>query len=525
LRLTEYYIFLSVSFLSAISMFVLAIQAFSFRSKGAKMFGLLLLAVAVWNFGMGGSMMSVNESMAFYWTFLQMIGVLLVPPLWLLFTLAYTDASSSLRWWQVALLFANVFISLVLLWFPALRPLFVQAFHFEEVMGYQVIVNWTLGPYFWFHQVLSFIMILFGDVIILRHALQWPHEQGRKLMLIVLATLLPLFTNMALVFNWFPAIHGNIDVFGIVGAGFILAFVLYREDLLALQPIAARRLMEALPDPLLVFDAQFDLKDANPVAHTLFRKTLPADVLTILRELMVSAKDDTQPSILHNLVWRTKAGERHFDVHVQALASGQQLTGYQVLLRDVTELMQVMEQLAEIATTDPLTGLGNRRYFNEQGERLLAQAVRYRHPLSLVTFDIDFLKQVNDRYGHPAGDQMLTEAGRVLTASIRAADVAARLGGDEFGVILPETDLEAVVAFIGRLRKALSLIQLDLPSGQFGGVQASFGIAATTQLPAVADASLDLLMRYADRALYHAKALGRNQVQLWQPTLTDSSDA
>ena len=161
-------------------------------------------------------------------------------------------------------------------------------------------------------------------------------------------------------------------------------------------------------------------------------------------------------------------------------------------------------QIQQQALTDGLTGCYNRRSFEMQLERDLHLATRLRQPLSLIMLDVDNFKQVNDTYGHEAGDRALRTLADCLREELRGVDSAARFGGDEFAVILPQADLEGARLVGERLRARIE--QTD--GAGFGRISASFGVA-TFPLHA---SSRDTLVVAADRALYTAKHGGRNRV-------------
>lgn len=177
-------------------------------------------------------------------------------------------------------------------------------------------------------------------------------------------------------------------------------------------------------------------------------------------------------------------------------------------LEKAFRLTRQMERAHNIATraaqTDELTGLMNRRAFFEHAHVLYAQCQHQQQPLCALMLDMDHFKQINDTYGHQAGDQVLRQIGAVISASFRQADVYGRLGGEEFAVLLPNTSLETARGIAEQLIKAIS----GLVAEPVTGLSASLGVASTH----ARDQDLHSLMNTADKALYRAKALGRNQV-------------
>ncbi|MCX7156186.1 MAG: GGDEF domain-containing protein [Rhodocyclales bacterium] len=163
-------------------------------------------------------------------------------------------------------------------------------------------------------------------------------------------------------------------------------------------------------------------------------------------------------------------------------------------------------KLYELATTDPLTGLFNRRAFCELAEREFARARRLQSPHAVLMMDLDLFKRVNDEYGHQAGDRVLVGFAAVVKRCFRIEDLAGRYGGEEFCVVLPGATMEKAIMIAERLRGAVSQRPLgDLPRA----ITISIGIAACS---GTAEASVDAAIGRADEALYRAKQEGRDRV-------------
>ncbi len=160
-----------------------------------------------------------------------------------------------------------------------------------------------------------------------------------------------------------------------------------------------------------------------------------------------------------------------------------------------------------LATTDPLTGVANRRLLFDQSKRELARTRRYGTPTSLIIVDLDHFKGINDQYGHLVGDLALTHAATVLGDAIRDADMIARYGGEEFGILLPMTDLDGAFEVAERCRSRLADRPFVADCGSVS-ITASLGVASTSK-----DGNVDELLRRADDALLRAKSLGRNRIE------------
>lgn len=168
------------------------------------------------------------------------------------------------------------------------------------------------------------------------------------------------------------------------------------------------------------------------------------------------------------------------------------------------QVQQQRRQLFELAMTDPLTGLHNRNALSDFTRQLDTSATAGDEALSLILIDIDHFKQINDRHGHLVGDEVLGEVGELLNHSCRNQDFAVRFGGEELLLVLPGCPLEAATRRAEELRRSLEALD---PAGVH--VTASMGVSA---LPPGGQMDLDMVIRWADRALYQAKSRGRNRV-------------
>jgi diguanylate cyclase (GGDEF)-like protein len=179
------------------------------------------------------------------------------------------------------------------------------------------------------------------------------------------------------------------------------------------------------------------------------------------------------------------------------------------------QLEESLRRVEEVAATDPLTGLYNRRHFGRVVEQLFAEAQRYSCDLSCVMIDLDGYKQLNDTFGHQTGDQLLIVAARAITTNLRKMDVAARYGGDEFVLLLPRANTAEASSVVARVRDDFDSASASLLRRN-SGVTMSIGIGSLHGDNVV---GTEQLIARADAALYRAKAEGRNRVIVSQPPL------
>lgn len=207
---------------------------------------------------------------------------------------------------------------------------------------------------------------------------------------------------------------------------------------------------------------------------------------------------------------RSKDG-RMVEVSVNArvlLGDRGEFLGVEGIFRDVTERNVMERELQRLATTDPLTGISNRRAFLERAQHILKSSQRYQNPMSVLMLDLDFFKTVNDRYGHLSGDLVLRQFAEAVQSELREIDVFGRLGGEEFCVVLQQTQQAAAVQAAERIRQRIE--NLPLKSDKQQSIQLTVSIGASCLRPG--EEQLEQLLDRADQALYRAKQEGRNRV-------------
>lgn len=265
-----------------------------------------------------------------------------------------------------------------------------------------------------------------------------------------------------------------------------------------------RTLVNLAPDAIMVVSAEHRIVSANPAAVRMFGAA----------ELIGMALDahlPDAPPLLdgHDGEIRADglavAGTASFPVSmaVAPLGDGRSV----IMVRDISEWVSLTRELRQLARTDPLTGIANRRVFAEAAEGEFQRSRRFGTGAALLMIDIDHFKRVNDTYGHQAGDEALIAFAQTLSLAARATDLPARFGGEEFVLLLPGTDLSGSVETAERLRESAASIRIPSAAGAF-----SFTISIGASSFAEDDDGWNAAQRRADSALYRAKESGRNRV-------------
>lgn len=294
----------------------------------------------------------------------------------------------------------------------------------------------------------------------------------------------------------------------------------------ALNRIANQRevILDAAGEGICGLDPGGEITFANPAAAAMLGRTIGSLGGADLAEVVRSADGDPEPFAealergrpvqdKRATVLRPDGSELAVDILCTPIRQGDAVAGAVVTLTDATERRRFEDQLAHLADHDVLTGLFNRRRFEQELSLQVAYARRYDVALSILLIDVDRFKAVNDTHGHRVGDEVICSVAEVLRGRLRINDVVARLGGDEFAVLLPATGNAEAAYVAEQLRAAIAT---DRDDETTPAVTASIGVATADNGQSTAD---DLLAD-ADIAMYAAKDGGRDRVARFDPERT-----
>lgn len=234
------------------------------------------------------------------------------------------------------------------------------------------------------------------------------------------------------------------------------------------------------------------IKDSESQAHDLLNAL--SEARTKQRRLLMKCKNGDTIFVSCNLTSRTDG--------IPTLEVGR------CSVLDVSEQVKLENRLQHLAHNDPLTGLANRRYFDEFATHEFIKAKRHKSPVSILAMDIDHFKQINDTYGHDVGDLILKSLADTCEKVLRSTDIMARFGGEEFVILMPDINYEDAVTKANEIREILAALKTPLANGDFVQFTISIGVAAySEQLD-----TIEKVLKSADMALYKAKESGRNKV-------------
>ncbi|MCX6080694.1 MAG: diguanylate cyclase [Chloroflexi bacterium] len=419
------------------------------NAPGAVGLALFMLGCAVWALTYAIRWLAVVQSSQIFWLDTTYLGVVAVPFGTVVFTLGFTHRFHLLTRRNLFLLAIEPVLTLILLWTDNLHGLFFGGLHTTGT-----ILNG--GPWFWIHIAYSYFIYLLMIVLIAREYGQVSHLYRRQAGTILVGMLLPWIGNVVSLAGLSPFRDLDITPFIFILTGVFFNFGLFRYGLLDILPVAYDRLIESLPDGVIVLDVRKRIVEINPAARRItgvgLKEIGQSAEMRLAHWPALKAAYQTTTEFQQEL----RISENppcDIEVRVSPLFDRRQNpSGLLIVLRDITERKQMEEKLKQLSIKDVLTGLYNRAYFESE----IARLERGRqYPISLILVDVDKLKTVNDRDGHSAGDVVLKRTAQVLNAAFRAEDIITRIGGDEFVVILPNTSTMAAAAAGERLQRVL----------------------------------------------------------------------
>lgn len=495
----------------------LGIWSARYRKKsGSIPFTGLMICSAIYSISYSMELSSVNLHEVLFWSDIQYIGIVFSPMFYLAMAMIYTGQYK--RNGKILLLFMGVF-SLITLGIHHTSE--QHSLYYRDIILHQngslTILEFARGPWYIANSVYINLSLLAGNILFARFIFKSSGEYRKQAALMLTGSIFPWGGYAIYLAGLSP---NNIDLMPVMltVASPLWAIALFRYRLLDLSPVARDFIFESMADGMIIADSKGRLVDFNRAASHIFpdirKSKIGMNIRSILSQypeitaILEKGCEKSSCDILRERDNRTE----HYRVHTSPLMNKRNSEiGRIIALLDITEQAMLMENLQRLATTDELTDILNRREFISVAEKELNRARRYGRGCSIIMFDIDHFKDVNDRYGHAEGDRALTHVADIVRNNIREIDIFARYGGEEFILLLPEVDSDFGLHTAERLRIFIGNEPLPLNEGDLK-ITASFGIAAFHG----EEIDLEELIRRSDTAMYDAKKNGRNRSVMYR---------
>ena len=484
----------------------LSFYSATFRNiRGARIFAVTMVAVTIWITFYLLELLSIQEEIRLIWLKFKYVGIISIPPSFLIFILIFSSRLKKVHTNTVLLLSIIPSISIALAFTNECHKLF---FH-EITYLNEIIIN--PGPWYWIHIVYSYLLMIFSIFILFKYTNKRIEHNKKQVIMIFIGSIIPLLTNFAnqmiLLLPEFRDIIVNPTMPSFIISGFVIFYGMFRYNFFNINPVARDIIFEKIDDGVLVLDKNGKIVDCN-IAAT---KILDRDM-----ESLIDSYAEDHFHIWPDLIDRLNKKENlkdevkllinneieYFDINFYPIYSNdREYLGKVMVGRNITERKMVEIKYKYLSIHDKLTGLYNRTYFDEEVHRLENSR---NFPVTIFVIDLDDLKLVNDNYGHPAGDKLLQNMANFLRYIFRYEDMVARVGGDEFIILLPNTDEK-----IAEIIKNRMIASLENFNSKINDNRISFSLGIKTQYD---KGDLSKTIKEADELMYLDKQSKKKKI-------------
>ncbi len=495
--------------IAAFEIFFTALAFHQRRTVGGSSFLCLMLAMIVYTVGYAFEIASADLHTALFFSDIQYLGIPFIP--FFLYSLVrkYLTNTNSIP----SKLAVFLLIIPLCTFFLHLTLFKHNLFYIDPSLIFKdgcSILQFKKGAWYYIDSAYKIILVLMSLVYsVFRFAKNKKYRNNVSL--IILATTFPFLGYVLYIAELTPKyIDINPLVFG--ASCPILAIAIFHLSLFEIVPVARDHIFENLDHGLLVTNTENKMVDYNVSIKSMFPEIENYRIGTNINDIYLQnrGKKENLFTLLNEnktFIINNYGLEHYYNIKRNHISNNNKFNGGIIyILSDVTEEKTLEKKLHTMATTDALTGVENRRNIIEVGEKALEYAMRYKREMSLLIFDIDHYKNINDTWGHQSGDKVLMGMIQLCKQYIRENDSLGRYGGDEFILILPEASHSTALIVAEKLRKAIAETAISLEKGRIN-VTASFGVATLIKGETFND-----LFNRADQQLYRAKSAGRNHV-------------
>lgn len=484
----------------------------------AKLFMWYTLTSLIYCLGYAFSLTSTSLEQLRLWNIVQYLGLPFFPPLGLLFVMQYLGYKLERK--RTIALLAFPLLTLIINVTNKYHHFYYRVYDIHSVLGVP-FSEIERGTWFAVHNIYICCCMLAALLLLCSRWKETVSVYKPQLLALICGQLLPIVTAFLLFIGVTPD--------GIDPVPMVLWFssVLYlwsitSSRMLSIMPIAKDTIFNNMSDGVFVLNGSYQLIEDNQACKDMFSKLdqsmigKPFDqVWYMLTGQSFPVQLDTISDKLNTTIHQASFV---YQLRISKLQQSNSNSGFLIIFTDITALHTLQQKLEHQAYYDELTQLFNRRAFFQQSEQSLMKAKDNLSSFTIILFDIDFFKQVNDTYGHQIGDQVLVHVAQICKAELREHMLFARYGGEEFVLALTGYTLVEGEKFANHLRFCIEQKPL-VNNEQVVQVTSSFGVSETT---GAMEETIYQLLRKADEALYAAKRAGRNQVQVFTEKATST---
>jgi diguanylate cyclase (GGDEF)-like protein/PAS domain S-box-containing protein len=495
----------------------IAVYAWHNRAtRGSKLLSVFMAAMTIYVMGYSMELASLDLPTMLFWSKIGYLGIFFFPTLFLIFVLQYTGREKWLGTRFIILMFLVPTFLLICKYTDDIYHL-VYSQTWVDTSGLIPMLGFTRGPVYPL-ALYACIPVSLGIFLLLKKQKFILPFYREQIALIVISAIFPLLIFLLYMSGTQPFprlkyLDYNAFMFILWGIGVTLAIFRYR--LFEIAPIARDALIERLSEGVVVLDHQARIVDANPAAMKIFGwDKLPISqdaglVFSSWKELKQTCLTITpDESVRLDIRHISQGVDAAFDMNITSLQDeiGRNI-GRLIVIHDITERKQLEEELRELSLVDELTGLSNRRGFYVLATQFINMSNRMDLKAAVIFADLDWLKMINDSYGHAEGDQALIDTANLLRKTFRSSDIIARLSGDEFAILATESKSNLKESMLERFKR--KLVKLNSDTNRKYPLSISFGVA---HYYPDHPRSLEVLMQEADKAMYEEKLIKKGSL-------------
>ncbi|HNX91892.1 MAG TPA: diguanylate cyclase [Syntrophomonas sp.] len=488
--------------------FLLFYTLFKHKTRVLNTFSLVCLTIAIYVIGYGFELRSDTLEEIKFFLKIEYFGMPFMFTFWLLFVYEfYYNKAPSLK---VGIL---LFIVPVLtLFFNVSNDYHHLLYANVETVQYDgfITAHITKGPWYFVHMIYSYAALIIGIIYFFKAWYNSFNVKRIQSMLIIGGTVIPAFIETFYLIGLAPF---GLDLLpfaiGILAVCYYIAF--FRYDFIEWPEMIQNAKFSESSEGIIILDSKNRLIDFNKAAQKVYSflnlKIVGKDLVHFSQ-----AKDLIDHKEVLFEIAVPENGLKYYEIHFTELKGKNSVLGSVYFMKDITQQKEMIQQLENLASYDSLTQIYNRRRFMEEAEKEVYRAARYDGSFALLMIDIDCFKEINDIYGHMAGDEVLKSIASGCRDRIRRTDIIGRFGGDEFSIILSGVDNDNASIIAEQIRENIENKEISYLD-QILKATVSIGVA-TAATNNGKELDLNQIIKQADQALYNAKSHGRNCISI-----------
>ena len=507
-------------FASALAYFVMALLFAGRHNQLSRLFSLGCISIFIYTLGYAFELGSTNLDQLLFWLKFEYFGLPFAPAFWFLFaykSFTRKEPSQLMYLGTLSIAFATLFFSAT----NDYLHFHYRAVSFVNLDG-SLIAQLAKGPWYYIFIVYSDSLII-GTIILFYT--QWRRSKrgsSSPSLKLLIASLGVVIFELVYLLGLSPY---NIDLtaFGFLFSAVLAALTILQNDFLRADDLVKDVVFSGISEGILVTDTDGRISDFNKMGSRILPWLNPDTIGMNLYKFeegatLSACAESGRPFIRKDL---SGEGKRYFKVKTEKLGGRKKVVGKVFLLKDVTAVRKVFRRLYRLANFDTLTKAFNRRRFFDVAEKEISRVNRYGGSVSLLMLDVDNFREINDDYGHLAGDAVLAEVGGVLKKRVRASDIVGRYGVQEFAIVLISADEGKAAIVAEDIRRNMEALRVGVKH-EYLSTTISIGVTASSS-GVRGSLSIERLIIDADRALFQAKREGGNRVCMAPPSPSPAS--